>query len=371
MSLPVTVRVALVHDYLVQDGGAERVLAALQELFPEAPTFTLIADPNHPQAQHRKIITSYLDHWPGSKRYYQWLMPFMPSAIETLNLTGYDIIISTSSSFAKGIIPPAGSLHLCYCHTPTRFLWQERFGYEQDPPLPRFFRRFLPRLFQHHRTWDAIAAMRPDILLTNSRTSRERIRHYYHRDADIIAPPVDTHLLIPEQRPGTYWLAGGRLVAYKRFDLLVRAFNELGLPLKIFGTGAELHRLRSISKPNISFLGYVDEPTKRALFHDAIAFLHPQIEDFGITAVEAMAAGKPVLTNQIGGGSETVVHEETGIHLSIRTSDDIVTAVRTFDPSRFSTEKIRARAETFSKAEFQRLMLDRISRAYLEHAHRN
>ena len=371
MALPQDLRIALVHDYLVQDGGAERVLSALQEQFPQAPTFTLLANKNHPQAKNRKIITSYLGKWPGSHRFYQWLMPLMPSAVEMLDLTGYDVILSTSSSFAKGIIAPSESIHICYCHTPTRFLWQERFGYLKNLPQPHLLRRIAPRLFHHLRTWDAIAATRPDIILTNSKTSRDRIRHYYHRDAEIIPPPVDTDLITPQHRRGTYWLAGGRLVTYKRFDLVVQAFNILGLPLKIFGTGPDEMQLRRIAKSNIQFLGYVTEEQKRELFHEAIAFLHPQIEDFGITAVEAMAAGKPVLTNHLGGGAETVLHEQTGIHIPIMTADDIVGAVRNFHPEAFPVQQIRSRAEAFSKNTFQQQIALRVEQALADHANRH
>lgn len=371
MALPTDLRIALVHDYLVQDGGAERVLAAFQELFPQAPTYTLLANRKHPQALNRNIITSYLGKWPLAHRYYQWLMPLMPSAVETLDVSNYDVILSTSSSFAKGIISPAESIHICYCHTPTRFLWQERFGYLKNLPQPHLLRRIAPRLFHHLRTWDAIAATRPDILLTNSKTSRDRIRHYYHRDAEIIPPPVDTDRILPQHRRGTYWLAGGRLVTYKRFDLVVQAFNVLGLPLKIFGTGPDEQQLRHLAKSNIQFLGYVTEDQKRELFHDAIAFLHPQIEDFGITAVEAMSAGKPVITNHLGGGAETVVHDETGVHLPILTADDIIGAVRTFEPDRYATATIRARAESYSKQTFQQRIFSRIEQAIHEHANRH
>ncbi|MFA5935590.1 MAG: glycosyltransferase [Patescibacteria group bacterium] len=359
-------KVALVHDYLVQDGGAERVLAVLQEMFPSAPTFVLIYDPkqSHETFRGRVIRTSFLDKLPFAKRAYQWYLPFMPMAVEHLDLTGYDLVISSSSSFAKGVIAAPGSLHVCYCHTPTRFLWQERLGYLNDLPQPRALKALLPPLLHGLRQWDRMAAERPDVMVTNSITSRERIKRYYQRNADMIPPPVDVERIPLATGPGSYWLTGGRLVGYKRFDLVVKAFSKMNLPLKIFGMGPELKKLRLLAGSKIEFLGHVTDDQKIALYQNAIGFISPQLEDFGITAVEAMAAGRPVLTYGKGGGAETVKHGVTGLHLESQSWEDIGDAVIRFDPSRFDPNVIRAHAETFSKERFKERFL-----AYLDHAH--
>lgn len=358
-------RVALVHDYLVQDGGAERVLAVLQDLFPEAPTYVLIYDPNrsHARFREREIRASFLDRWPFSRRAYQWYLPFMPMAVEHLDLRGFDLVISSSSSFAKGVIVSPESLHVCYCHTPTRFLWQERIGYLDDLPQPAIIRALLPPLLHSLRQWDRLAAERPDIMLTNSRTSRARIKRYYGRDASVIYPPVDVSAFSVATKPGSYWLCGGRLVGYKRFDLIVKAFAKLNLPLKIFGTGPEMKKLRSLAGGKTTFLGHVTDEEKSALYSGAIGFISPQVEDFGITIVEAMAAGRPVITFGRGGGSETVAHEKTGIHLETQSWEEIGDAVIRFDPSQFDPNEIRAHAETFSTETFSSAFRNFISHA--------
>lgn len=357
-------KVALVHDYLVQDGGAERVLAALQEMYPYAPTFVLIHDPRrvHPQFKNRVIRTSFLNRLPFSKRLYQWYTPLMPTAIEYLDISGFDLVISSSSSFAKGIILPPETAHICYCHTPTRFLWQERIGYLNDLPQPRVMRAILPHVLHGMRTWDRIAADRPDHILTNSRISQMRIKRYYNRDATIIHPPVDVDRILPAAHAhGAYWLAGGRLVGYKRFDLIVKAFAKLDLPLKIFGNGPEEQKLRSLAGRKTEFLGHVDDEEKIRFYQNAIGFILPQVEDFGIAAVEAMAAGKPVIAYGQGGGAETVIDGVTGIHIEAQTWVDIGDAVIRFHEHAFDPAIIRAHAETFSKQRFQTEM-----RAFIE-----
>lgn len=358
-------KVALVHDYLVQDGGAERVLGVLQDMFPEAPTFVLIHNPKRvPKQFHNRIIhTSFLDRWPFARNIYQWYLPFMPMAIEHLDLTGYDLVISSSSSFAKGVIAAPEGLHICYCHTPTRFLWQERFGYFNDLPQPAIMRKLLPPVLHNLRQWDRLAAERPDLMITNSQTSRERIKRYYGRDAHVIHPPVDIPKIPPGQWPGKYWLAGGRLVGYKRFDLIVKAFAKLNLPLKIFGIGPEMRKLKKIAGAKTEFLEHVSDRQKAALYQEAIGFISPQIEDFGITVVEAMAAGRPAIVYGQGGSKETVIHGATGIHLEAQSWEDIGDAVIRFDPARFDPLTIRAHAESFSVERFKEKMSAFIERA--------
>ncbi len=359
-------RIALVHDYLVQDGGAERVLLAFHELFPRAPIFTLFHDPErtHIGFKHADIRPGKLSRLPFAKRHYQWYLPLMPEAIEAIDLSGYDLVLSSSSNFAKGVIATPEALHVCYLHTPTRFLWQERLGYINDIPQPRLIKRLLPTYLHHLRQWDQLAAQRPDLLLTNSQTSKARIRRFYSRDSEVMAPPVDVDRIPLSTKPGTFWLTGGRLVAYKRFDLVVRAFAKLNLPLKIFGVGPEMDKLRRMAGPKTEFLGHITDEAKIQLFREAIAFLHPQIEDFGITAVEAMAAGRPIIAFGQGGAAETVMDGVTGTFFEMQTWEDIGNAAMRFDPSRYDPRKIRAHAETFGKTAFQKRLKERLATAW-------
>ncbi len=347
-------KVALVHDYLIQDGGAERVLLALYELFPQAPIFTLFYDPErtHPGFRGATIIPSYLNKRTFAPRHYQWYLPFMAQAVESFDLSPFDLVISNASSFAKGVIVAPHATHICYCHTPTRFLWQDRLGYVNDLPQPQLIKSILPRFLHRLRQWDRLAAERPDVLVTNSAISQRRIRRYYQRDARVIFPPVDVEHIPLSPHAGQFWLAGGRLVAYKKFDLIVRAFSKLDQPLKIFGAGPEEKKLRALAGPRTEFVGRVDEATKIDLYQHAIGFVHPQVEDFGITAVEAMAAGKPVIAHAHGGAEETVKEGVTGRYLSVQCWQDIAEAVLRFDPSLYDPTQIRAHAQQFSKGVF-------------------
>ncbi len=358
-------RIALVHDYLMQDGGAERTLLAMHRLFPNAPIFTLFYDPKkvHPDFTKAKIIPSFLNKFPFAPQKYQWYLPLMPHAAEAIDLTGYDVILSSSSSIAKGIIAPPGAIHICYCHNPTRFLWQERHGYVNDLPQPSIIKRLLPFYLHHLRQWDVIAADRPDVLLTNSKTSQERIRRFYRREAKVLYPPVDTHLIQASGDNKGYWLIGGRLVGYKRFDLAVAAFAHLNLPLKVFGVGPELKRLKAMAGPKTEFVGAIDESTKFELYRDAIGFLYPHIEDFGITAIEAMSAGKPVIAYGKGGITETLIDGKTGKLFHTQTWQAIANAILRFQPDQFSHSEIRAHAEQFSQERFARELKAAISEA--------
>lgn len=372
-------RVALVHDYLLQDGGAERVLQALQEIYQGAPTFTLFYDPDRAHAgfKEREIRTSMLQKWPLTKNREEWTLPFMPMATEHLDLSGFDVVISSSSSFAKGVIAPPGSLHVCYLHTPTRFLWEDRMSYVNDLPQPKVIKRVLPHFLHKLRMWDRLAAERPDVLITNSETSRKRIYRYYGREATVIHPPVDIHRIsfAPQNleqirtlntkdeterliRSGDFWLTGGRLVGYKRFELTVQAFKKLNVPLKIFGTGPEISKLRRLAGTHTEFLGHISDEEKMRLYAEAIGFIHPQVEDFGIMAIEAMAAGKPVIAYGKGGARETVLPGVTGEFIEAQTWEDIGDAVIRFDPNKYDPVAIRAHAEGFSKERFkERFML--------------
>ncbi|MFA6161369.1 MAG: glycosyltransferase [Patescibacteria group bacterium] len=357
-------RIALVHDYLVQDGGAERVLAAFQRIFPKAKTHVTVYNPklSHPDFKDKTIVTSFLNNWPLAKSHYQWYLPILPIAVEHLDLSGYDLIISSSSSFAKGVIAPAGSKHFCYMHTPTRFLWEQRIGYLADLPQPKVIRNVLPWLLHRLRVWDKIAADRPDFLITNSETSRQRIKRHYNRDAGVIHPPVDVERIPMSRHPGEYWLAGGRLVAYKKFDLIVKAFSKLNMPLIVFGVGPELRKLKKMAGRKTKFVGAVNDADKVKLYRHAVGFINPQIEDFGITTIEAMAAGRPVIAFGQGGSAETVIAGKTGKFIDVQAWEDIGDAVIRYKLDDYKPEEIRRHAENFSFAVFEEKLLKSIAR---------
>lgn len=359
-------KIALVHDYLVQDGGAERVLHAFQEIWPEAPTFALLHDPKAMGSSFRgkDIRTSFLQRVPFALKRYKWFMPLMPAATEHHNLTGYDVVLSSTSAFAKGILTRPDTLHLCYCHTPTRYLWSDTHSYVNEQGLPFLVRKLMPLLLSQIRVWDRQAADRVDRFIANSETVSRRIRKYYQRESDVIHPPVETSRFSAATTPGRYYLAGGRLVAYKRFDVVVRAFNKLGIPLKIFGEGPESAGLRAAAGPNIEFVGRVSERAKAELYAGAIAYLHPQEEDFGITAVEAMASGRPVIAYRRGGATETMVEGVTGAFIEDQSWEELANQIIRFEPKAYDARAIREHALAFDTEIFK----DRI-RAYVESAY--
>jgi glycosyltransferase involved in cell wall biosynthesis len=354
-------RVAIVHDYLNQYGGAERVLEALHELYPDAPIYTSIYDPAAmpPRFRDWDIRTSWMQRLPGWRKHFRRYFLLYPSAFESFDLGGYDLIISSSSAYAKGIIPPPHARHICYCHTPMRFAWRAD-DYVRRERIAGPQRAILPILLSYVRLWDAVTAQRVDGFVANSREVAARIRRYYGRDATVIPPPVD---LPPPtaQPPGEYYLAGGRLVPYKRLDLAVRAFSALGLPLVIFGDGRDRPALEAIAGPNVRFLGRVGEEQLRALFAGCRAFVFPGEEDFGITPLEAMAAGRPVIAYAAGGALDTVVPGITGRFFSQPSAAALAVAVAAERGDRYDAATIRAHAEQFSRQRFLERMREYIA----------
>ncbi len=351
-------KVALVHDHLIQDGGAEYVLRVLEEMWPDAPTFTLLHDKSraHPAFFSRDIRTSFLQKMPLALRFYQWYLPLMPYATEHHNLSDYDVVVSSSSAFAKGVITKPETLHISYCHTPTRYLWSDTHSYVAELKAPGFVKALVPFMLNPLRTWDRLSADRVDRFIANSQNVADRIRKYYRREADIIPPPVDTRAFSIAPQLGNYYLAGGRLVSYKRFDLIVTAFSRLGIPLKIFGTGPMMEQLRAMAKPNIEFLGWVDDRTRAELYQKCIAFLHPHTEDFGITAIEAMASGRPVIAYPRGGALETVTPGVTGTFIDEQRWEALADTVIRFKPETFDSMRIRSHASSFDTEHFKERM---------------
>jgi len=348
-------KVALVHDYLTQDGGAERVVDALQDMWPDAPLFTLFHDTQnaHPRFRNKLIKTSFLNNSRITKKHYQWFLPLMPLATESYDLSEYDVVISSTSAFAKGIITSPDTLHICYCHTPTRYLWSDTTRYIDELKYPWFVKKILPWYLSRLRIWDKLAADRVNIFIANSHTVGKRINTYYNKPSHVVFPPVDTITKKLKKGPGEYFIIGGRLVSYKRYDIAVRACTRLGLPLVIFGDGPEGKHLESIAGPMIKFVGRISDTKKEALLAHAKAFIHPQNEDFGITPIEAMAAGVPVIAYNKGGATETVVNGKTGVFFNEQTWEALAHILLNFDDTTYNSEKITEHAQTFSRYQFK------------------
>ena len=363
-------KVAIVHEHLAQDGGAEKVVRYMQEMFPGSPIFTLVHDKKNANSffADKDIRTSFLQRWPGGVKRYKWFLPFMPTAVESYDLKGFDVVLSSSSALAQGILTDPGTVHVCYSHTPARYLWTDTKSYVAELPHGRFIKSFLPFYLNYLRLWDLSASKRVDYFVANSQEVAKRIQKFYQRDSKLIYPPVETHLFQPGTTRGNYFLAGGRLVPYKRFDLIVAAFNRLGLPLKIFGDGPELGKLRQqATHANIEFLGRVSAETQQTLYQRCIAFIHPQVEDFGITMVEAMASGRPIIAYPFGGAREIVKEGISGTFFADQTWESLAETIIRFQPEKFDSARIVKEAENFSVATFKRDLHDFINQAWEKH----
>ena len=357
-------RVALVHDYLNQYGGAERVLEAFCEIWPDAPIFTLVYDEKRTGRAFcgRKIRTSFLQKVPLVKNHHRPFLMLMPLAIEQFDFSKYDLVISSSASFAKGIITRPGTLHICYCHTPTRYVWDDSHRYIEEFGFPALVKKGIPLFLNYLRVWDESAAIRPDRYLANSQFVSSRIKKYYNCDSRVICPPVKTKNFYLSGRTEDYFLIVVRLLPYKKVDLAIKAFNQLGWPLKIVGDGPDRRRLKKMAGRNIEFVGLVAEKELPGYFARCRAFIFPQEEDFGITAVEAMAAGRPVIAFRGGGALEIVEEGKTGVFFNEQTPESLIEALRKFDPADFSAQYIRQRAAQFDKEIFK----DKIKRFVAE-----
>jgi glycosyltransferase involved in cell wall biosynthesis len=353
-------RVALVHDYLTQFGGAERVLLALMELFPQAPVFTLVYDPVFAKStggqgdiwDERRIRTSFLQRLPGAKRHHRYFPLLMPLAIEQFDFSEYDIVLSDTHSFGKGIITGPNTLHLSYCFTPTRYVWDDSHRYVREFSSSRFFQRFAPAALSYIRLWDYYAAQRVDAYLTLSHYVAGRIRKYYHAQAEVISPPVDVDRFYVQETNQGYYLIVSRLVPYKRIDIAIEACEKLGRQLVIVGDGPEARMLRSKAGKWTTFLGFVPDEKLPGLYAGARALLFPQEEDFGITPLEAAAAGKPTIAFGAGGALETVLPGTTGLFFAEQSKDSLRQAIIDFEKCSWEALSIRRHAEAFRREVF-------------------
>ena len=353
-------RVALIHDFLTQYGGAEKVLEAFHEIWPEAPIFTLFYNQElmGERFSDCDIRVSPIQNLPLAKKRYRWYLPLMPSAIERFNLKNFDLVISDCSAYSKGVITRPGTCHISYLHTPTRYLWLDSHEYlDSLKGGERIVGKFLAPILTQLRIWDRQAAQRPDYLIVNSNSIAEKVKHYYQRQSKVIYPPVETVKFKISKKIDNYFLIVSRLRPYKKVDLAIEAFNQLKMPLKIIGMG-DIKDLKKIAGPNIEFLGFVSEKEKADYLSLCQALIFPQKEDFGITAVEAMAAGRPVIAYKAGGALETVVDGQTGRFFDEQTWESLAEAVIKFKSEDFNPEKIREHASKFSKKRFKKEIKD-------------
>ncbi|MBU1148875.1 glycosyltransferase, partial [Patescibacteria group bacterium] len=308
-------KVALLHDHLNQLGGAEKVLQAFTQIYPGAPVYTLVHDPKSTKGffKNLDVKTSFIERLPGGRRHFKWYLPLMPMAVESFDLSDYDLVLSDCSAMIKGVITRPDSIHICYCHTPTRYLWSDTHRYVRELNQPALVKKMLPHYLNKLRIWDRIAADRVEKYIANSEFVKKRIRKYYQRDSQVIHPPVDVSSFKISDHFENFYLLVSRLRPYKEVDLAIEAFNHLKIPLKIVGTGEEEAKLKKMAGPTIEFLGDVPDHQLKDLYSRCKAFINPQEEDFGITAVEAMAAGRPVIAYRSGGATESVVENVTGM----------------------------------------------------------
>jgi glycosyltransferase involved in cell wall biosynthesis len=368
-------KIALVHDYLVQYGGAERVLECFSELFPYAHIYTIVYDKNlmHGAFEDKKIHTSFLQKFPFAKKRHRIFPMLMPIAIEQFDFSKYDIVLSDSSSYAKGIVTGPETLHICYMHTPMRYAWDDCQKYARDFSFPGFIKKLVPFFVNYLRIWDRVSVDRVDRIIANSKFVSRRIQKYYRRDSIVINPPVDINrFYVEEKKPKMkdYFLMVGRLIAYKRNDIAIEAFNELGLPLKIIGRGPEIQRLKKIAGPNIEFLGRVDDDELPKYYAECRAFIFPQEEDFGIVAIEAMAAGRPLIAFKGGDIVEHMEEGKTGEFFLSQSKKDIIDVVGGFDEKKYDSNYIRSQAEKFDRDLFKKKIKEYIESELERHLQR-
>ena len=347
-------RVALVHDYLVDSGGAERVVETLHELYPAAPLYTSIFAPATTFASFRAldVRTSFLQKLGLTKRTYKFFLPFYPLAFEQFDFSEFDVVISSASAFAKGVITGPDTLHLCYCHTPPRFAW--RFHeYVAQERLGRWQRGLIGLIVHPLRGWDFAAAQRVDAFIANSQITARRIWKNYRRDARVIHPPVNVDWFAPNDARDDYYLIVSRLAPYKRIDLAVQACNRLRVQLKIVGAGADEARLRNIAEANVEFLGHLPRAQLAQMYARCRAVIFPGVEDFGIVPLEANAAGRPVIAYAAGGARETVIENVTGTFFREQTVEALIETINQTDPTRFDPGAMREHALQFSPAYFK------------------
>jgi glycosyltransferase involved in cell wall biosynthesis len=370
-------RVAIVHYWFVSRRGGERVIDALCELFPGADLFALVADPDglSPTMRKHKLTTSFLQQFPGSRQFHRYMLPLYPLAVEQFDLRGYDLVISQESGPAKGVLTDPETCHVCYCHTPMRYIWDFYQEYKNRSGLG-FFRKAVFGMTAHYaRIWDQLSASRVDHFVAGSHNAKRRISKTYRRDSVVIYPPVDVNDAYIVENTEDYYLVVGQLAAYKRVDLAIEACNGLGRELRIVGVGEEYKRLKRLAGPTVTFLGGLSDTELQEQYAHCRALLFPGEEDFGIVPVEAQAFGRPVIAFGKGGALETVrgsfahdltVPEQvTGVFFTEQSASSLADAMVSFEKleHRFSPDYIRSHTQQFDKQHFIGSMTEFVTEA--------
>jgi glycosyltransferase involved in cell wall biosynthesis len=361
-------RLALVHDWLNQLGGAEDVLDHLLEYYPDAPIYTSIYDrqhmPQHWQAHDFRPL--WMDRLPGIYQNQQRYLPLYPLAWGGLELSDFDVVLSNKSGFCHGVKVGQKTLHICYCLAPTRYVWQFDH-YAERENLGRAVRWGVKSLLPWLRYWDRQAADHVHHFIAISRDIQQRIKTFYQRDSTIIYPPVRVkERFAPTQQHDDYFLSLGRLIPYKRVDLVVEACTRLKLPLKVGGTGRDLERLKAMAGPTVEFLGFVPEEDLPELFARCRAFIFPGLEDFGITPVQAQASGRPVIAYAAGGALDTVIPGRTGVLFQNQTVEVLMDALQHFDDTKYDPQVIRDHALQFDSSVFEERITGFVEKAFHE-----
>lgn len=360
-------KVAIVHYWWLSNRGGEAVVAAIAELYPEADLYVHVCD--EPLVRKTlgagfkgKVITTFIARLPGAAKHYQKYLPLMPVALEQLDLSAYDLVISSESGPAKGVITRPDALHVCYCHSPMRYVWDMYPAYLQG--AGRVVRALFPWVAHWLRVWDRASADRVDHFVANSSFVASRIRKFYRRDAEVVYPPVNVTAFDHRRERGDFYLCLGQLVPYKRADMVVEVFNRLGLPLVVIGEGELLDRLKAIAAPNVQLMGRQAFSVVKEKLETCKALVFPGLEDFGIVPVEAMASGAPVIAYGKGGALDTIVHGKTGILFDEQSNSALEAAIRACEAGqhRFDVEALREHAAGFDKAIFQRRFLQAVER---------
>ncbi|HEV8029138.1 MAG TPA: glycosyltransferase [Stellaceae bacterium] len=362
-------KVAIIHYWLVGMRGGEKVVEALCDMFPTADVYTHVYRPERISESIRRhsVKTTFIARLPFSRRHYQKYLPLMPLALEQLDLQDYDLVISSESGPAKGVITRPDALHVCYCHTPMRYVWSGYHSYRgRSNPLTK---AVMPALMHRLRMWDLASAARVDHFIANSHNVAERIKKYYRRDASVIYPPVEMQGVDLHRRTEDFYLFVGQLVPYKGADVAIAAFNRMGKRLVVIGHGEDYQRLRKMSGPTVELVGWQDAATLQDYYARCKALVFVADEDFGMVPVEAMSAGRPVIAYGRGGALETVLPGKTGVLFESQTVDSLISAVDHFESvaDTFDRTRIAAHAAAFSKTVFNAQMAETLGRWLDEH----
>jgi glycosyltransferase involved in cell wall biosynthesis len=362
----VSLKVAIVSDTMVVLGGAERLVEALADAFPDAPIYCVLYDAKRgPVRLRERIVQSFLSRFPGSTRYAKALLPLFPAAVESFDLSEYDVILSSSHTLAKGALRTSEQVHICYCHTPMRAIWERTHA--EVNGVPGFLRPLLRNMFLHLRVWDFVSSARVDHFIANSKITQKRIATHYRRDSTVITPPIDTEHFRPNAQAqveaGDYYFVAARNVPYKRIDLAIAAAERLGRKLIVAGEGTS--RFSGQSKW-VTALGKIDEVQFLRLLQGARAFIAPQLEDFGMAMLEANACGRPVIAYGRGGALETQVDGKSGILFDSQSVDSLCEAILRFERTPFDATWIRTYAERFSRQQFISAVRDFVTKHALK-----